>query len=167
MTTFFSSTFWALTVCDIQFCIWRLSKFIFILVHSDCKIPEFWWWKLWDQNFVPFDSGNIETNESKKSGFTFSIELRSKFVWSHGLQNFVWSHGLQNFVWSHGLQNLVWSHGPPNFVKNYSLFRGSHWYKIVNRGDLLNRKQVGSLNFFFNFSWKFLIFQNICSSFYI
>ena len=167
MTTFFSSTFWALTVCDIQFCIWRLSKFIFILVHSDCKIPEFWWWKLWDQNFVPFDSGNIETNESKKSSFTFSIELRSKFVWSHGLQNFVWSHGLQNFVWSHGLQNLVWSHGPPNFVKNYSLFRGSHWYKIVNRGYLLNRKQVGSLNFFFNFSWKFLIFQNICSSFYI
>ena len=38
------------------FCIWKLSKFIFIgsplwsiLV---CKIPKFWRWKLWDQNFV-------------------------------------------------------------------------------------------------------------------
>ena len=49
-------TFWALPVCYIYFCIWKLSKFIFIgsplwsiLV---CKIPKFWRWKLWDQNFV-------------------------------------------------------------------------------------------------------------------
>ena len=26
----FSSTFWAVTVCDIHFCIWKLSKFIFM-----------------------------------------------------------------------------------------------------------------------------------------
>ena len=38
-------TFWALSVCDIHFCIWKISKFVFmgsplwsILV---CKIPEF------------------------------------------------------------------------------------------------------------------------------
>ena len=29
MTPIFSSTFWALTVCDIYFCIWKLLKFIF------------------------------------------------------------------------------------------------------------------------------------------
>ena len=29
-TPFFSSTFWALTVCDIHFCISKLSKFIFM-----------------------------------------------------------------------------------------------------------------------------------------
>ena len=50
-----------------------------------CKIPEFWRWKLWDQNFVPFDSGNIHIEESKEPDFTFSIELRTKFVWSHSL----------------------------------------------------------------------------------
>ena len=89
MTQFFSSTFWALTVCDIYFCIWKMSKFVFmgsplwsILV---CKIPEYWRWKLWDQNFVLFDWGNIHIKESKEPGFTFSIELRTKFIWSHGL----------------------------------------------------------------------------------
>ena len=52
-----------------------------------CKMPEFRRWKLWDQNFVPFNSGNIHIKESKKkTGFTFSIQLRNKFVWSHGLR---------------------------------------------------------------------------------
>ena len=76
---FFLFTFWALTVCDIHFWIWKLSKFTFmgsrfwsILV---CKIPEFWRWKLWDQNFVPFVSGNIHIKETKKTGFTFAIQL--------------------------------------------------------------------------------------------
>ena len=50
-----------------------------------CKIPELWRWKLWDQNFVPFKSGNKQIKKSKKPGFTFSLELRTKFVWSHGL----------------------------------------------------------------------------------
>ena len=31
----------------------------FILVF---EIPEFWRWKLWNQNFLPFDSGNIHIN---------------------------------------------------------------------------------------------------------
>ena len=30
MIPFFSSTFWALTVCHIHFCIWKLPKFIFM-----------------------------------------------------------------------------------------------------------------------------------------
>ena len=83
------TTFWAVIVCDIPFCVWKLSKFIFvgspvwsILVS---KIPDFRRWKLWDKNFVPFHSGNIHIKESKKPGFTFSIELTAKFVWSRGL----------------------------------------------------------------------------------
>ena len=94
--TLFSSPFWALTVCDFYFCIQKLSKFIFmwsplwsILV---CKISDICRWKLQQENFVFFDSGNMHIQESKKAhwrtwkkGFTFSIKLRTKFVWSHGL----------------------------------------------------------------------------------
>ena len=43
-----------------------------------CNIPWFWRWKLWDQTFVSFNSGNIHIKESKKLGFTFSLELRTK-----------------------------------------------------------------------------------------
>ena len=75
MTPFFSSTSWAVTVCDIHFCISKMSKFVFmgsplwsILV---CKIHEFWKWKLWDQNFVPFVSGKIHIKESKYQVFLF------------------------------------------------------------------------------------------------
>ena len=50
-----------------------------------CKVPEFWRCKLWDTNSVSFDSGNIHNKESKKPGFTFSFEVRTKFVWSHDL----------------------------------------------------------------------------------
>ena len=53
-----------------------------ILVY---KIHESWRWELWDQNFISFDSGNIQIKESKKTGFTFTIELRINFVWSYGL----------------------------------------------------------------------------------
>ena len=92
MTPFFSSTFWALTFCDIHFCNWKLSKFIFMGSHLCsilvCKIPEFWRWKLWDQNFVPFGLGNIHNKESKKPGFNFSIELKAKLclIWWSILQ---------------------------------------------------------------------------------
>ena len=60
----------------------RGSPIWFILVS---KILEFRRRKLWDKNFVPFHLGNIHVRESKKPGFTFSIELKAKFVWSHGL----------------------------------------------------------------------------------
>ena len=79
---------WALIVCDIHFCIQKLSKFSFVGVLLSsilvCKIPEFWRCKMWDQSFASFDSGNIHIKESKKPGFTFSFELRTKLVWSHG-----------------------------------------------------------------------------------
>ena len=86
----FSSTFWALTVisifvfenCQNSFSSGSLPPLRPFLV---CKVPEFWWWKFWDQNFVQFDSGNIHIKESKKPGLTFFIELWTKFVWSYGL----------------------------------------------------------------------------------
>ena len=86
MTPFFSSTFWALTVCDVHFCIWKLPKFIF-MGSSFCP---FWSAKYLNFGGVSceiriFYSGNIHIKESKKPGFTFSIELRTKFVWSRGL----------------------------------------------------------------------------------
>ena len=66
----------------------RLWKFLylellkFILMGSlfgpfwSAKILEFWKWKLWNQNFFRFDSGNIHIEETKKTVFNFSIELR-------------------------------------------------------------------------------------------
>ena len=43
-----------MSVCDIHFCIWKMSKVIFmgsppLWPIRVCKIPEFWRWKLWDQ----------------------------------------------------------------------------------------------------------------------
>ena len=56
------------------------------LVHSG---------RLRDQNSAPFDSGNIHIKESKNPGFTFSIQLKTKFFWSHNL--LVWTF-IQNTV---------------------------------------------------------------------
>ena len=63
-----------------SFWIWKLSKSIFtgspfwpILV---CKILEFRSWKLWDQIFLPLDSGNMHIEEIKRNRFFFSVELR-------------------------------------------------------------------------------------------
>ena len=90
MTRFFH-LHWALTICDTHFCIWKFSKFIFIgspfWSNLVWKIAKFWRWKLWDQNFVTLDSTNIHNNKSNKPGFTFFFELRTKFVWLHGLLN--------------------------------------------------------------------------------
>ena len=82
MTPFFSSTFWALTFCEIA-----KIHFYRILLSSIlvCKILEFCRCKLWDQNFVSFDSGNIRIKECKKPGFIFSFVLKTKFVWSYDL----------------------------------------------------------------------------------
>ena len=38
MTPFFSSTFWALNICDIHFCILKVSKFIFM----ESSFHPFW-----------------------------------------------------------------------------------------------------------------------------
>ena len=106
MTPFYSSTFWALTVCDTHFCIWKMCEFVFmgfpvwsILV---CKIPEFWRWKLWDQKFIPSDLRNIQIKESKKPGFTFSIKLRTKF----GAHSLLFAFLQRYLIWSSKV-NLV------------------------------------------------------------
>ena len=70
---------------------------IFIFVFEKCQNlflwglpfgllwPEFWRWKLWDQNFVPSYSETYTLRKVKNQVFILSIELRTKFVWSHGL----------------------------------------------------------------------------------
>ena len=82
--------FWALTFCDIHFCIWKFSRFIFMgsLLWSIlvCKIPELRRWKLWNPNFALFDSGNMHIKEIRKITFTFSTVLKTKFAWLHGIQ---------------------------------------------------------------------------------
>ena len=40
-----------------------------------CKIPEFLEVEAVNQNFVSLDSESIQIKESKKLGFTFSIEM--------------------------------------------------------------------------------------------
>ena len=50
-----------------------------------CKIPEFLEVEAVNQNFVSLDSESIQIKESKKLGFTFSIEMRTKLISSHGL----------------------------------------------------------------------------------
>ena len=48
-------------------------------------------WKLWDQNFAAFDSGNIRIKESKKkTDFTSSSRLRSKWSISCGFSHVYW-----------------------------------------------------------------------------
>ena len=70
---FFSSTFWALIICDIHFYIWKMSKFTFM-----------------GSPFGPFCSViylNVveESCEIRILSRLISIEFRTKFVWFHGL----------------------------------------------------------------------------------
>ena len=62
-------------------CLWysilylKIAKIIFhgVLLSSIlvCTIPEFWSCKLWDQNFILFDWGNIHIKESKNQVLLF------------------------------------------------------------------------------------------------
>ena len=75
------------------------------------KIHDFLRWKLWNQNFVWLDSGNIHIKESKYPSFTFSKELRTKFVWSHGLID-LQSKSMDSFLYDwdlhHEIVNEYW-----------------------------------------------------------
>ena len=81
MTPFFSSTFWGLTVWY-SFLYLKIAKIHFngVVLSSVlvCKVPEFWRCKLWDQNFVSFDSGNIHIKESEKPGFFFFFRVENE-----------------------------------------------------------------------------------------
>ena len=50
-TPFFSSTSWVLTVCDIHFCIWKMSKFVFL------ESPL---WSFWSVKYVNFGGESCE-----------------------------------------------------------------------------------------------------------
>ena len=55
---FFSSTFWGVTVCDIHFCIWKLSKFIFM----GSSLSPFW-----SAKYLNFGSVSSETRILSRS----------------------------------------------------------------------------------------------------
>ena len=59
MTPFFSSNFWALTVCDIHFCIWKMSKFIFM------ALPPFG--PFWSVKYLNFGSQSYEISILSRS----------------------------------------------------------------------------------------------------
>ena len=54
-----------------------------------CNIPWFWRCKLWDQNFVSFDSGNIHIKESKNQVSLVHSNWEPKFVWLRGWHAFL------------------------------------------------------------------------------
>ena len=72
-------------------CLWYLLLYLRnVKIHfkwgpplwSILKISEFWRWKLWDR-ILSYSNMETYIKESKKPGFTFSIKLRTRFVWSH------------------------------------------------------------------------------------
>ena len=71
MIPFFTSSLWALFVFE---------NYQNSFPWGPAFVTSGWRCKLFDQNFVSFDLENIRIKESKKQGFTFSIELRAKFV---------------------------------------------------------------------------------------
>ena len=71
MIPFFTSSLWALFVFE---------NYQNSFSWGPAFVTSGWRCKLFDQNFVSFDLENIRIKESKKQGFTFSIELRAKFV---------------------------------------------------------------------------------------
>ena len=155
MAPVFSSIFWALTVFDIHFCIWKMWKFVFMgspfWSILFCKMPEFWRWKLWDQNFVPFDSGNIRIRESKEPIFTFLIELRTRFVWSHGLKPLRYNHG-QNIIDKITKLNKI-GFCLKCFIVNF-------WQFLAQLSNLVFVWAAGNFPSIPDFSWIFLKFPN-------
>ena len=91
---FFLSTlqYFFLTVCNIYFCIClKIIKIHFLGVPP--PFGPFWsakYLNFGSRNCVirilsRFDSRSILIKENKKTGSNFSIDLRTKFVWSHGV----------------------------------------------------------------------------------
>ena len=94
ITPYFHQKVWGLTFCDIHFCIWKMSEFVFMGSHLwsilVCKIHKFWRWNLWDQNFVPLHSGNIHIKESKKPYFYFFNWVENEIClisWTNSITN--------------------------------------------------------------------------------
>ena len=108
MNPLFSSPFWALTVCDIYYCIgqnlfscghhfgpfWSAKYLIFVGEGCENRI-----WSHSIQETCTLRKVKNHIKESKKTCFTFFIELWSKFVWSHGLLIWIETYFLWGF-WS-------------------------------------------------------------------
>ena len=114
------------------------------------KIPEFFRWKLGDQNFVPFNSGNIRIKKSKEPGFTFSIELRTKSSLSHGLLHFwgkyIWIILKEKSLLIHPteLPKDNWDLLQPRNYKNFGLFS---WENYLPKYSYLFHVQLVTISY--------------------
>ena len=128
MIPFFSSSFWALTDCDLHICIWKLSKFIFMepppFAHSGLQNTWVLEVKVVRSDFVVFNSGNINIKESKKPSFNFFFDLRTKFVWSHGLITFC------NVLYKNKFGRVLFC-----FIFLSRLFFHWHWWFTGQKGN--------------------------------
>ena len=72
MTPFFSSTFWALTVCEIHFCIWKLLKFIFMGSYFCIS---------WSEKYLNFGSVSCKIRIlSSSSQQTYTLKVSATFL---------------------------------------------------------------------------------------
>ena len=80
------------------------------------KIPEFRRYKLWDQNFVSFDSGNIHLKESEKTRFYFFFRVENQFClmsWS--------TFACSRMLFFIGLKQMFWNFKPIFLRMQFSL----------------------------------------------
>ena len=71
-----------------SYCLWYsflYLKNVKIHFHGILPLVHFGLQNTWILK-IPFDSGNIHIKENKKPILVFSIQLRTKFVWSHGVK---------------------------------------------------------------------------------
>ena len=103
----FSSTFWALTVCDIQFCIWKLPKFIF-MGPSFCPF--------WPVKYLNFGSVSCEIRILSRSiQETYTLrKLKTRFYFFFRVENQIFLMSLFSFACSRmlfciGLKLRFWN----------------------------------------------------------
>ena len=103
----FSSTFWALTVFDIQFCIWKLPKFIF-MGSSFCPF--------WSVKYLNFGSVSCEIRILSRSiQETYTLrKLKTRFYFFFRVENQIFLMSLFSFACSRmlfciGLKLRFWN----------------------------------------------------------
>ena len=130
---------------------------IFIFVFEKCENSF-----LWGPPFGPLcfvkclnfggeNSGNIRIRESKEPIFTFLIELRTRFVWSHGLKPLRYNHG-QNIIDKFTKLNKIGF-----FLK---CFIANFWQFLAQLSNLVFGWSAGDFPSIPDFSWIFLKFPN-------
>ena len=110
ITPFFSSTFWAPTVCDIHFCIWKLPKFIFM--GSSFR-------PLWSAKYLNFGGVSCETRIlSRWIQETYTLrKIKTRFYFFFQVENQIslisWSaFACSRMLFCIGLKLRFWNCNP-------------------------------------------------------